>query len=230
MSHMRFWFLSGLVPLLASILTPADVAQAGVVSATYFLTTGSKDDPGQKVNVDESVVWSVKPTSDVAVSGGSFWMKAGSKTSDAVTFSLYSGRAHDSKFDGLSLLASKSLSYADFSGQVNNPQQPQYHSFQFAGAPVTIRAGQYYTLVVASNARDNGAYQYLMREPHGGEDDDDDDEGGSTPLFLDGGNNPVTPASPNTVAVPEPGSLALMGIGATVAACAARRRRRAAGC
>jgi len=228
MSHVRFWFLSGLVPLLASILTPADVAQAGVVSPAYFLTTGNKDAPGQKVNVSESVVWSVKPTSDVAVSGGSFWMKAGSKTTDAVTFSLYSGLAQDSKFNGLSLLASKSLSYADFSGQVRNPQQPQYHLFQFAGAPVTIRAGQYYTLVVASNARDNGAYQYLMREPQGGEDDDD--EGGSTPLFVDGGNNPVTPAAPNTVAVPEPGSLALMGIGATVAACAARRRRRPVGC
>ena len=200
---------------LAVVACFALTTSASATAVNVYTITAVGGSGSSNINRDAPKVWTfTAPQESLDVGGGLFSMKSGVNAQGNITFLLYRGTQTAAGYKSAtgSLLASTTLTSSQFADQVGGSnQQFLNHAFTFASppAPIQLTAGETYTAIFEAPGATNGSNDYKVE--------------GSGISFLDASGKPFTPS-----AVPEPSTMALVGIGMGVAACSARRRRTAA--
>ena len=187
-----------------SFLTFVPTSQA----VSYYFSTDITGAQTQ-IDVNHTSLWTTTPGGTVDILGGIFTMKAGSNTSASITFSLYSGSLTLAQTASATALVSKTLLYSDFSSQVSNAGQFEYHAFDVGtpSSPFRLIGGQSYTAVLSSTANDVQSQAYFIKD--------------SGLIYLRDPANLSTAIDP--ISVPEPSSLCLTILGVGMMALLRRR-------
>ena len=185
-------------PLLCGLVLAAFAALPAQAGPTYYATTGQAGAQTQ-IDVGHSTTLSFRAASAWDLGGGNFTMKDGSSTSATITLSLYQGTSAAAP-----LLRSITLSTATFCTlHTGNCQSFSTTPLHFT-SPYALTTGSDYFLTLTSPAVDQQSTAYFIK-------------GLSTLAILDGTGaalpgQTVGPPPPPPVIVPEPASLALLGI------------------
>lgn len=184
-------------PQFLALATICIFAPRGQAAIYYFSTdiTGAQT----QIDVNHTSLWVTTLGGNVDILGGIFQMKAGSNTSATITFSLYSGNLSLTQVASATALVSKTLTFSQFSAQVANDQNWDYHAFDVAtsSSPYTLVGGQTYTAVLSSMANDVQSQAYFIKD--------------SGLMYLRDPNNLSTTIDP--AAVPEPSAAWLLWTG-----------------
>lgn len=195
----------------AALLAAVAAGPAGAVP--YYFTTGQTGAQTQ-IDMNHTTSWSFTASSAWTLGGGRFTMKDGSATSATVALTLYEGGDATG-----TLLQQQSFTTAGFCAQHGgNCQNFTETAFDFATA-YTFTTGRSYYLALTSTSVDAQSQAYFIK----GLDSVTIASGGTVLAgqTFASGSAVTTPTTP--VVVPEPGSLAVLGV-AVLGAMRARRR------
>lgn len=167
------------------------VAFASISAAApiYYIATGQT---GAQTQIDESHTseWLITPSTTFEFGGGRLTMKAGNSISEVVTFNVYQGTDNTG-----TLLRTLSVTPADFCVTAGDCNSFTIRNFDLP-TTLLLASGIDYFINLTSDANDVQSQAYFIKD-------------GSSFISDADGN----PAEPEPAAVPEPGSLALMGLG-----------------
>lgn len=172
---------------IAALLVAFVVSSAA--APIYYIATGQTGAQTQ-IDLDHSSEWLITPSTSFTFGGGRLTMKSGNSITALVTFSVHQGVDAS-----LPPIASVSLTPNDFCLTAGTCNSFSFRSFDLL-VPIVLLSGTDYFITLTSDAADKQSEAYFIKD-------------GSSFISDSDGN----PATPEPAAVPEPGSLALMGLG-----------------
>lgn len=133
--------------VLLSMLLPG----ASYATSSYYLVTTSQATANTQLDSTHSRTWSFAPSFEWMLGGGSFSMKRGAGALEAI-LTLYVGTGIDRQAVTSVVVQPSAVSKDSY----------EYANFLFSN-PVTLLAGNQYTLELTSPSSGSGAQQYFIK-------------------------------------------------------------------